>query len=460
MRHRLLTGSSAGLLSALLLAVCFGLAPLHSAGGQTCSAGQVIFEGPLGSYTCDPNLFWDNTNKRCGIGTSTPGFALEVADGDLGITQYLATTPDKVSGKINLGTRSFSSVPPAASVNNRLAMTGGVTGSLGSSITNVGKFIDLSLTGDSGYSTLLQLDHTNTGHNGASTAFLVNTSAVQQDTAAGIGVINTGNADSIYVGVQGTSTGMTTPTGIGIDVNRSGVDGENNSTSGAFGVNCVNWSKETAAGCFIGSNHNVANLNPVYSAQTNGYAYQAQAMSGTSTNPAFVVTNTNVPTQFNWVASHSGVVSSYGQPRLIAWNSTNQSVSAGVFTTLTFDTLSSATFADGRPAENIGVTVSSGSFSAPVEGLYLAIGGVAFTYNGTGSRVIQIMKNGSSLVAQQFVAAVDDGSDTTSVTLSAFLYLNASDSILFRVWQTNSSLATLNTFAGRGNTWGSLLKLF
>jgi hypothetical protein len=46
------------------------------------------------------------------------------------------------------------------------------------------------------------------------------------------------------------------------------------------------------------------------------------------------------------------------------------------------------------------------------------------------------------------------------VTLSAFLYLNASDSILFRVWQTNSSLATLNTFAGRGNTWGSLLKLF
>jgi hypothetical protein len=43
------------------------------------TAGSVVFAGASGVYTQDnANLFWDNTNDRLGIGTATPGSALQV----------------------------------------------------------------------------------------------------------------------------------------------------------------------------------------------------------------------------------------------------------------------------------------------------------------------------------------------------------------------------------------------
>jgi hypothetical protein len=41
--------------------------------------GQVVFGAAGNSLAQDANLFWDNTNKRLGIGTATPGYPLEVA---------------------------------------------------------------------------------------------------------------------------------------------------------------------------------------------------------------------------------------------------------------------------------------------------------------------------------------------------------------------------------------------
>ncbi len=42
------------------------------------AAGQVTFFSAASTITGDNNLYWDNTNKRLGIGTSTPGNILEV----------------------------------------------------------------------------------------------------------------------------------------------------------------------------------------------------------------------------------------------------------------------------------------------------------------------------------------------------------------------------------------------
>jgi hypothetical protein len=58
----------------------------------TLSSGSVLFAGSGGLVSQDnANLFWDNTNKRLGIGTTTPGEKLEVS-GNI-----------KLSGYINVG---------------------------------------------------------------------------------------------------------------------------------------------------------------------------------------------------------------------------------------------------------------------------------------------------------------------------------------------------------------------
>jgi len=47
------------------------------------TVGRVLFEGTGNVVSESANLFWDNTNGRLGIGTSTPTFRLEVQGGDV-----------------------------------------------------------------------------------------------------------------------------------------------------------------------------------------------------------------------------------------------------------------------------------------------------------------------------------------------------------------------------------------
>jgi hypothetical protein len=427
-----------------------------------CPAGAVLLAAPAGSTVCARSLAWDEGGKLLGVGTLHPRFGLELAGGDLGVTGNLAAPPSVAAGKIDLGLRSFAASPAPGEEDHRLALTGGATGPLGSSRDHVGRLMRFSLTGDTAFSTLLEIDHSNTGGIGASTGILVDTNVSRADRGAGIAVIDSGNADGIYVAVRGAAPpGATSPTGIGIDVNRSGEGGEANPASSAEGINCINWSQQTAGGCFAGTNRNGSNHNPVYLAQTNGYAFQAKAVAGAPDGPAFVVTDQG-NTQFNWFASHTGTVSSYGQPRIVAWTSGPRNLPAGTFLPLAFDTLSSRAYHDGRPAEDVGglITGNGSTLTASEEGLYLAAGGVAFAHDGTGSRLLQLVRNGSELVAQQLVPAVADATLPTALTLTATVYLAAGDTLQFRVWQTNARTAPLVMLAGRGNTWASLAKLF
>jgi hypothetical protein len=56
------------------------------------------------------------------------------------------------------------------------------------------------------------------------------------DTGAGLSVVNTGQSDNIYLDVAGKSTGETTPTGLGIDINKGSGGGENNDEFKGFGI--------------------------------------------------------------------------------------------------------------------------------------------------------------------------------------------------------------------------------
>jgi hypothetical protein len=46
------------------------------------TAGSVVFAGASGVYTRDAKLFWDNTNKRLGVGLTSPGYDIDVLGTD------------------------------------------------------------------------------------------------------------------------------------------------------------------------------------------------------------------------------------------------------------------------------------------------------------------------------------------------------------------------------------------
>ena len=62
------------------------------------------------------------------------------------------------------------------------------------------------------------------------------------DTSATIAMGNLGNSDSLYMNVAGKASGTTTPTGIGIDLNRNGAVQNNATAYGGFGIQIYDWS--------------------------------------------------------------------------------------------------------------------------------------------------------------------------------------------------------------------------
>jgi hypothetical protein len=73
------------------LAGTLGVANGGTGTATAFTAGSVVFAGASGVYSQDnANLFWDNTNDRLGIGTTTPVFKLSVDNGIQNITRYSA----------------------------------------------------------------------------------------------------------------------------------------------------------------------------------------------------------------------------------------------------------------------------------------------------------------------------------------------------------------------------------
>ena len=107
----------------------------------TATSGQVAFFNGTTTQTGDANLFWDNTNKRLGIGTTTPSYKLDV-NGDVRISQSImggGVTPSGTSyssyaingniegyGGFNFNTRSDVDGDSFGSVGISLEPDGGV----------------------------------------------------------------------------------------------------------------------------------------------------------------------------------------------------------------------------------------------------------------------------------------------------------------------------------------------
>jgi hypothetical protein len=70
--------------------------------GGTGTSGQVAFWNGTTSQTGDNGLFWDNTNKRLGVGGSPGAFVLDV-NGTARVQGVLTTTADAVVNGVNIG---------------------------------------------------------------------------------------------------------------------------------------------------------------------------------------------------------------------------------------------------------------------------------------------------------------------------------------------------------------------
>jgi hypothetical protein len=87
-------------LSALSLTLTNALTPANGGTGSstTFTAGSVVFAGTSGIYTQrNANFFWDNTNYRLGIGTTSPGVSLSVGGTDA-VKVPVGTTGERPTG--------------------------------------------------------------------------------------------------------------------------------------------------------------------------------------------------------------------------------------------------------------------------------------------------------------------------------------------------------------------------
>jgi hypothetical protein len=90
----------------------------------TLTTGSIVFAGASGVYSQDnANLFWDDTNNRLGIGTSTPTEPLSVLSSGLDVALFESTDTGAAAGPVVTLFRNSAS-PAAADVGGRINFDG------------------------------------------------------------------------------------------------------------------------------------------------------------------------------------------------------------------------------------------------------------------------------------------------------------------------------------------------
>jgi hypothetical protein len=111
----------------------------------TGASGQVAFWNGTSSQTGDNGLFWDNTNKRLGVGTNAPSARLHISGS--GLAGSITVTDTDITNA------SFNSLRLFASGQNRFSLGVGTTNSINSIIALHGSSTNVSIgtTTDAGF---------------------------------------------------------------------------------------------------------------------------------------------------------------------------------------------------------------------------------------------------------------------------------------------------------------------
>jgi len=125
---------------------CTSDAPAAGAAGST---GQIQFNGGSGAFAADSNLVWDNTNKRLGIGTATPGVNLDIAGTtDAVYMRVRGPTHTVQLGEIGSGgeLKTVTNGSFILGTNNTTRMTIDANGNVGIGTTSPGSTLDVKGT--------------------------------------------------------------------------------------------------------------------------------------------------------------------------------------------------------------------------------------------------------------------------------------------------------------------------
>ncbi|MCL5291272.1 MAG: hypothetical protein M1548_01915 [Actinobacteria bacterium] len=137
-----------------------------------------------------------------------------------------------------------------------------------------------------------------------------------------------------------------------------------------------------------------------------------------------------------WLA---GVVSR--RPAARAYHNTNQSIPNGVTTVLAFNS-------ERFDTDNIHDLITNNSrLTCRTAGRYLIVGNCAFEFNPTGSRLVEIIKNGSFYSAQLSNNAVTTAGWGTNLSISVIEDMNVNDYVELRVLQTSGVAVNILSLA-------------
>lgn len=125
--------------------------------------GSILFRGASAITEDNANLFWDDSNNRLGIGTTSPDFALEVVNSTS--SQMHLATSDIDQGLFGLGTASAAFVSGNAAWNGSAWVAKGTSASIFGNLTGAfNVYTDSGLTAGNTFSPTLRLSVSNAGN--------------------------------------------------------------------------------------------------------------------------------------------------------------------------------------------------------------------------------------------------------------------------------------------------------
>ena len=113
--------------------------PNGGTGLTTLTQGYIPFGQGTGTFGSDAGLFWDNVNKRLGIGTTNPGAKLNIAGGSSEELIRLSVdgSSGSTQGKTSIGFEQFSKTYPSAKIEFREAGIATQQGEIGFFVNSV-----------------------------------------------------------------------------------------------------------------------------------------------------------------------------------------------------------------------------------------------------------------------------------------------------------------------------------
>lgn len=192
------------------------------------TAGSIVFAGASGVYTQDnANLFWDNTNDRLGIGTTSPGSALQV-NGDIRVSNGTGFTSanslirsiQSMSGSTNqFVSNSIDFYTAAFTDNGQIAFSTGTTERM--RIDGSGN-VGIGTSSPAQKLTVLGADAAQVAQFRAATGYFRIRPYVDATSGAFIDATNTAESAYIPMSLAGSSIRLTTNAGLAATVDSSG----------------------------------------------------------------------------------------------------------------------------------------------------------------------------------------------------------------------------------------------